>query len=50
LYLADQIDTLLPPPANEATTGRERAILDVLGSHGASFFGPLHDAAGGGYS
>jgi ATP-dependent Lhr-like helicase len=28
---------------------RELAILDHLAKHGASFFGPLHDAAGGGY-
>jgi ATP-dependent Lhr-like helicase len=28
---------------------RERAILDHLGTRGASFFGPLHDAVGGGY-
>ncbi|HVZ22826.1 MAG TPA: hypothetical protein VG871_17255, partial [Vicinamibacterales bacterium] len=28
---------------------RERAILDHLATNGASFFGPLHDAAGGGY-
>jgi ATP-dependent Lhr-like helicase len=28
---------------------RERAILDVLGARGASFFGPLHEAVGGGY-
>src|SRR6185295_13318206 len=28
---------------------RELAILDALRASGASFFGPLHDAAGGGY-
>ncbi len=28
---------------------RERAILEHLTANGASFFGPLHDAAGGGY-
>ena len=28
---------------------RELKILDYLRTHGASFFGPLHDAAGGGY-
>jgi ATP-dependent Lhr-like helicase len=28
---------------------RESAILHHLHSHGASFFGPLHEAAGGGY-
>jgi len=30
-------------------SGRETAILDALGERGASFFGPLHDQAGGGY-
>src|SRR5206468_8909067 len=28
---------------------RETTILDHLRAHGASFFGPLHEAAGGGY-
>src|SRR5204862_86610 len=28
---------------------RETAILDHLSEHGASFFGPLHEAAGGGF-
>ncbi|HWW83377.1 MAG TPA: DEAD/DEAH box helicase, partial [Vicinamibacterales bacterium] len=28
---------------------REAATLDYLASHGASFFGPLHEAVGGGY-
>jgi ATP-dependent helicase Lhr and Lhr-like helicase len=28
---------------------RETAIRDYLRTHGASFFGPLHDAIGGGY-
>ena len=28
---------------------RERAILDSLAAHGASFFAPLHDAVGGGF-
>src|SRR6202008_390917 len=28
---------------------RERSILNVLNSRGATFFGPLHDAVGGGY-
>src|SRR4051812_12805865 len=30
-------------------SGREAAVLDCLHSRGASFFGPLHDAVGGGY-
>ena len=35
-----------PAPARSA---RESAILQWLGARGASFFAPLHDAAGGGY-
>jgi ATP-dependent Lhr-like helicase len=59
LYLADHLTHLLPPtirptvsakaPAVKDPSDREAAILDVLGTRGASFFGPLHDAAGGGY-
>ena len=28
---------------------RERAIVDILRARGATFFGPVHEAAGGGY-
>ncbi len=28
---------------------RETAVIEYLRSHGASFFGPLHEAVGGGY-
>ncbi len=54
LYLTDHLARLLPPPAmdgqrNEGLTGRETAIVAHLHRHGASFFGPLHDAAGGGF-
>ena len=58
LYLADQLPRLLPPSSRPGTRGsglgtredpRETAILTHLHSHGASFFGPLHEAAGGGY-
>jgi ATP-dependent helicase Lhr and Lhr-like helicase len=40
-----------PGPADPAPalSNRESAILDFLRANGASFFGPLHDAAGGGY-
>jgi len=31
------------------TDGREHAILEYLRAHGASFFGPLHEAVGGGF-
>jgi ATP-dependent Lhr-like helicase len=37
----------------DADTGvlgdRENAIVDYLRDHGASFFGPIHEASGGGY-
>jgi ATP-dependent Lhr-like helicase len=50
LYLSDHVAKLMPPAV--ATTGlsdRELAVLDILRSRGASFFGPLHEAVGGGY-
>ena len=34
---------------NHDHSDREMAILDALHDRGASFFGPLHDAVGGGY-
>ncbi len=63
LYLADHAATLLPPdvvrPKGDAsqtergTTDRAKdpaeVILRHLREHGASFFGPIHEAAGGGY-
>ncbi len=53
LYLADHLTRLLPPPQvrakTDATPGREDAIVEYLKSHGASFFGALHEAVGGGY-
>jgi len=36
-----------PGPVDPA--GREAAIVEFLRANGASFFGPLHDAVGGGY-
>jgi ATP-dependent helicase Lhr and Lhr-like helicase len=50
LYLADHLPRLMPPrvPA-PALPDREQAILQTLASRGASFFGPLHEAVGGGY-
>src|SRR5206468_2914331 len=36
-------------PAEDERSDRERAILEILAERGASFFGPLHEAAGGGY-
>jgi ATP-dependent Lhr-like helicase len=50
LYLADHLSRLLPPGvARTDNDRRETAILEFLRAHGASFFGPLHEAAGGGY-
>jgi ATP-dependent Lhr-like helicase len=34
---------------DEGLTGREAQIVSHLHRHGASFFGPLHEAAGGGF-
>jgi ATP-dependent Lhr-like helicase len=50
VYLADRLSTLLPPPARlPQLAARDEAILRFLSTHGASFFGPLHEAVGGGY-
>jgi ATP-dependent Lhr-like helicase len=54
LYLADHLPRLLPPETVRPTShddadSREAKILDYLRVHGASFFGPVHEAAGGGY-
>ena len=51
LGLADQVATLLPPRDGEVSpTPRGQAILDYLRQHGATFFLPLHEAAGGGFT
>ena len=50
LYLADQMSMLLPPQTgDDEPDDREAAILSWLASQGASFFGPLHEAVGGGF-
>jgi ATP-dependent Lhr-like helicase len=54
LYLTDHLSALLPPDAlggkrTEGLVGREAQIVAHLHRHGASFFGPLHDATGGGF-
>jgi ATP-dependent Lhr-like helicase len=64
LYLADHVENLLPPdvvrqklesarqrgPATEsAGPSTADTLIRHLRAHGASFFGPLHEAAGGGY-
>ncbi len=51
LYLADHLPRLLPPMVRlkPDLSDRETTILETLRERGASFFGPLHDAVGGGY-
>ena len=50
LYLADHAARLVPPaPSPTERSDRESAIVAHLRAHGASFFAPLHEAAGGGY-
>ena len=50
LYLADHMaDLHLPPSQSMEKADRQGIISDYLRANGASFFGPLHEAAGGGY-
>jgi ATP-dependent helicase Lhr and Lhr-like helicase len=50
LYLTDHLDGLLPPaPAAGEIGARARLILEHLQREGASFFGAVHEACGGGY-
>src|SRR5215470_14162827 len=55
LYLTDHLPRLLRPPPSgsrldtEPLGERARAVLEALRTHGASFFAPLHEAAGGGF-
>jgi len=50
LFLADKLPLLAQHrPLAEPLTEREAKLLAVLESTGASFFDPLHQAAGGGY-
>jgi ATP-dependent Lhr-like helicase len=39
----------LQPDRASAQQDREAAIVEHLETRGASFFGPVHEAAGGGY-
>lgn len=51
LGLAEQAAALLPPDENAAALSpRGQAIVDYLQQHGATFFLPLHEAAGGGFT
>ena len=52
LYLADHLQRLMLSGVRlqpDDSDGRERAIVEYLRAHGASFFGPLHEAVGGGF-
>ena len=49
LFLTDNMTRLWRPPAVSELSPRERAILSYLETEGASFFAPIHDAAGAGY-
>jgi ATP-dependent Lhr-like helicase len=54
LYLADKLPLLAQPRPSQGSNAeppseREEKILAVLEAAGASFFDPLHQAAGGGY-
>jgi len=54
LYLTDHVAKLRPPAALDPNrepglADREARIVALLARQGASFFGPLHEAAGGGF-
>jgi len=49
LFLTDHMSRLWRPPAVSELSTREREILRHLEAEGASFFAPIHEAAGGGY-
>ena len=49
LYLTDNMARLHRAIVVPELETREKAILDFLGNHGASFFSALHEATGGGY-
>ena len=49
LYLTDHLRRLRAVPKDVELTEREAAIVKHLEREGASFFGPLHEAAGAGY-
>ncbi|MGE3858307.1 MAG: crosslink repair DNA glycosylase YcaQ family protein [Dehalococcoidia bacterium] len=49
LYLTDHLTTLAPAREPGALDERATAMLEHLRRHGSSFFGALHEAAGGGF-
>jgi ATP-dependent helicase Lhr and Lhr-like helicase len=49
MYLTDHLAHLWRPGQRAELSEREEAIAGYLKDHGASFFGAIHDAVGGGY-
>ncbi|OFW47715.1 MAG: DEAD/DEAH box helicase [Acidobacteria bacterium RIFCSPLOWO2_12_FULL_67_14b] len=54
LYLTDHVSRLRPPDSlspgrTQGLAGRDAQLIAWLHRHGASFFAPLHEAAGGGF-
>jgi ATP-dependent Lhr-like helicase len=49
LYLTDHLRALAPPAVTEGLSEHHARLLAALHRSGASFFGPLHDAVGGGF-
>ena len=49
LYLTDHLAKLRRPTVLDELSPREQAILAHLKQNGASFFAPMHEAAGAGY-
>ena len=49
LYLTDHLRTLAGPASTEGLSEHHSRLLAALHRSGASFFGPLHDAVGGGF-
>jgi ATP-dependent Lhr-like helicase len=50
LYLTDALPRLWQPaPSDGPLEAREQRIVETLARAGASFFGPLHEACGGGF-
>jgi ATP-dependent helicase Lhr and Lhr-like helicase len=49
LYLTDHLRALLPSPIETTLDDRQQRIVQFLRDSGASFFAPLHAAAGGGF-
>jgi ATP-dependent Lhr-like helicase len=49
VFLTDHMSRLWRPPTVSDLSARERSILSYIESEGASFFAPIHEAAGAGY-